>query len=144
MFKLLVVAPKLLCSRRYSYLYNHWSDHTLGQHIISSSVVWLLENAGIIGGFVYGLSLRAAGYYRYAPYVWLWTCSSSVLQAEHIYGRYCTSTLRRARSIRCVGRSGEMFGTEEKMKEGLAMTSGISGLFGRRTGQCSNPPPVIH
>jgi PTS system trehalose-specific IIC component len=97
--------------------------------IISDSVVWLFESAGILGGAVYGLF--------YAPLVITGLHHMFLAMDLQLIGTTGATYLWPILAISNIAQGSAAFGAwviyrQQKMKkeEGLAMTSGISGWLG--------------
>lgn len=129
MFKLLIVAPvSLLVAGILTYILIGPVTLWLSG-IISDSIVWLFETAGVLGGAVYGLfyaPLVITGLHHMflavdlqltgttgATYLWPILAISNISQGSAAFGAYVV--YRRQK---------------KKKEQGLAMTSGISGWLG--------------
>lgn len=97
--------------------------------IISDSVVWLFESAGILGGAVYGLF--------YAPLVITGLHHMFLAMDLQLIGTTGATYLWPILAISNIAQGSAAFGAwviyrqqKKKKEEGLAMTSGISGWLG--------------
>ncbi|WP_020007077.1 PTS system trehalose-specific EIIBC component [Salinicoccus albus] len=129
MFKLLVVAPVSLLVVGI-LTYTIIGPITLyGSGLISDSIVWLFETAGVIGGFVYGLF--------YAPLVITGLHHMFLAMDLQLIGTTGGTYLWPILAISNIAQGSAAFGAwmvyrrqQKKKEEGLAMTSGISGWLG--------------
>lgn len=129
MFKLLVVAPvALLFVGILTYILIGPVTLFLSD-IISDSIVWLFETAGVLGGAVYGLF--------YAPLVITGLHHMFLAVDLQLIGTTGATYLWPILAISNIAQGSAAFGAwvvyrrqKKKKEEGLAMTSGISGWLG--------------